>query len=151
MNHILNLKNTIPFDDLTTIIKKIEFRGLYNEKGEKIKPYKKAQFSIVKVYPSSELGGSPTIKTCDGKKPLFSPQPTIYLNQTDIVKTVDDFLIKNKMRVNELKKAIEYEWEGRGVFHMLPPIIEKHVYTMDEGFIDLDILTKSFQDFFVNI
>ena len=32
---------------------------------------------------------------------------------------------------------------------MLPPIVEKHIYAMKGGFIDLDTLAKSFQDFFV--
>lgn len=149
MNHILTLKNTIPFEELAHILKKIEFRGLYDKDSEKIKPYKKAHFSIAKVYPSMELGGSPSIKIGKEKKSLFSPQPTIYLNQTEIVKTVDHFLTKHKMRVNELEDAIEYEWEGRGMYHMLPPIIEKHIYNMKGGFINLDILIKSFQQFFV--
>jgi len=149
MDHILTLKNVLPFDKLAKILKKIEFRGLYNKERDKIKPYKKAVFSLAKIYPSSELGGSPRIKVGNAKKTIFSPQPTIYLNQIEIIKTVDKFLTKNKMQVNQLKDAVEYEWQGRGEFHMLPPIIERHVYTMKDGFIDLDILAKSFQNFFV--
>lgn len=145
----MTLKKILPFDDLAKILRKIEFRGLYNKNREKIRPYKKACFSIAKIYPSSALGGSPVIKIGNSKQALFSPQPTIYLNQTEIIKIVDKFLGQNKMRVNQLKNAVEYEWRGRGAFHMLPPVIEKHVYTMKDGFIDLDMLAKSFQNFFV--
>lgn len=149
MNDLISLKGTIPFDDLTKTLKKIEFRGLYDGVGEKIKPYKKALFTIAKIYPSTKLGGSPTIKTNGSNEALFSPQPTIYLNQTEIIRTVDNFLRNHKMSVSNLSHAVEYDWHERGAFHMIPPIVEKHVYTMKEGFINLDALTKSFQDFYV--
>lgn len=145
----ITLKNIIPFDQLSSILKKIEFRGLYNEEGQKIKPYKKAIFSIATVHPPTKLGASPTIKNQNGSSILFSPQPTVYLNQTKIIETVDNFLRQNKMRVNKLSHAIEYDWEGRGTFNMIPPIIERHVYTMKKGFIDLDSLANSFNTFFV--
>ncbi len=149
MKDKITLKNVIPFAELAKILKKIEFRGLYNQEGKKIEPYKKAVFSIAKIYPSAELGGSPMIKIENTKKPLFSPQPTIYLNQTEIIKTVHEFLNKHDMSVNKMNHAVEYDWETRGVYHMIPPIIERHVYTMKNGFLDLDSLIKSFQNFFV--
>lgn len=147
MKHSLSLRKIIPFEDLIEAIKKIEFRGLYNETGEKIKPYKKAQFSIVKIYPSTGLYRCPTIKIAGHKNILSSPQPTIYFNQTEIIKTVDNFLSTHKMCLSKLKTAVEYEWAGRGIFHILPPIIEKHTYTIKNGFIDLNIMAKSFQNF----
>ncbi len=149
MSEKISLLGKIPFEELSKILKKIEFRGLYNDQGEKIKPYKKAKFSIVRVYPSTELGGSPVIKTPYGKKVLFSPQPTIYLNQINIIDTVNKFLEKNKMAVTNMKYAVEYDWKDRGIFHMIPPIIERHVYKIKSGFIDLNYLTHSFDDFFV--
>jgi len=135
--------------ELSERLKKIEFRGLYNKEGDKIKPYKKATFSIATVYPSSSIGHQPIIKVGSKKEILFSPQPTIYSNQTEIIKTVDDFLLKNGMRVNKLKGAIEYDWEGRGLYNMLPPIIEKHTYQLSDGFIDLDKLIDAFENFYV--
>jgi hypothetical protein len=147
--NFITLKGQISFKDLSEKLKEIEFRGLYNKDGLKIKPYKKATFSLVTVFPPQNIGHSPTIKIGSKKETLFSPQPTIYSNQTEIIQTVDSFLIKNGMRVNKLKHAIEYEWEGRGMFNMLPPIIEKHSYQLNRGFIDLDELIGSFENFYV--
>jgi len=146
---LITFKGKIPFNELVEKLKEIEFRGLYNKEGAKIKPYKKAKFSLATVYPSQAIGDSPIIKTGTKKEILFSPQPTIYSNQSDIIRTVDQFLIKNGQRVNKLKDAIEYEWEGRGLFNMLPPIIEKHTYQLTQGFIDLDKLIQSFDNFCV--
>ena len=149
MKEKITLKDTIPLKELAERMKKIEFRGLYNKDGEKIKPYKKAIFSIATVYPSSSIGHQPVIKIGAKKDILFSPQPTIYSNQIEIIKTVDDFLSKNGMRVNKLKNAIEYDWEGRGTYNMLPPIIEKHTYQLKDGFIDLNKLINAFENFYV--
>ncbi|MBI1974580.1 MAG: hypothetical protein HYS51_01905 [Candidatus Zambryskibacteria bacterium] len=146
---LIELKRIIPFDELTEVFKRIEFRGLYNKDGEKIKPYKKAQFSLVKVYPAKELGHSPTIKTGSVYAPLFSPQPTIYLNQLNIISTVDEALAKDNKRVHKLQYGIEYDWKDRGTFHMIPPIIEKHSYELNKGFIDLNKLKKLFNNFYV--
>ena len=99
MTDKITLIKTIPFDELYQILKEIEFRGLYNTEGQKIKPYKKAKFSTAIIYPSTTIGNSPTIKIDSKKEILFSPQPTIYANQTDIIRTVDSFLAREKMRV----------------------------------------------------
>lgn len=149
MKNHLTLKKVVDLDDLTSRLRQIIFRGLYNKKSEYLKPYKKAKFSLAKVFPAKSIGQSPIIVAGDGKRILFSPQPTIYQNQTEIIKTVDEFLVEQKMRVNQLKSAIEYEWEGRGVFHMLPPIIEKHTYYLKNGFIDLNKLSQRFKHFYV--
>ena len=58
----LTLKKIIEFEDLSKILKKIEFRGLYNKDEKKIKPYKKVSFLKTVVYPPLKLGQSPTIK-----------------------------------------------------------------------------------------
>jgi len=146
----ITLIDTMGLDELAERLKKIEFRGLYNERGHAALPYKYATFSLAKVYPSCILGESPTIKLADKEKhPLFSPQPTIYLNQLDIIETVDSFLKKNGMKVSKLTGAVQYNWEGRGNFHMLPPIVEKHTYDMKDGFIDFKKLLKKFGNLYV--
>ena len=45
--------------------------------------------------------------------------------------------------------VIEYNWEGRGIFHMIPPIIERHSYKLKNGFIDLDSIQKYFKGTYV--
>lgn len=149
MSDTIRLQRIIPFEELANALKRIEFRGLYSEDGRKIKPYKKAKFSLVRVYPHAALGSAPVVKTPTGKSCLFSPQPTIYQNQLQIIRTVDEALSKQKVRVNQLKYAIEYDWEGRGMFHMLPPIIERHTYHLKNGFIDLDRMLGAFNGFYV--
>ena len=148
MKHKLTLKEIVSFEKLKEFLKNISFRGLYNKEKEKIKPYKKAKFSIVTVHPSKSMGVSPTIEINGVHYPLFSPQPTIYENQLEIIKTVDDFLKNEGERINELKYAVKYDWEDRGEFHMLPPIIEKHTYHLRGGFIDLDKLSQRFNNFY---
>lgn len=146
---LITLKRIIPFNELAELLRQIEFRGLYNKEGKKIKPYKKAKFSIIKVYPAKELGFSPTIKVKNKFAPLFSPQPTVYLNQLNIISTVDKALSKNNRRVHKLQYGIEYDWKDRGLFHMIPPVIEKHSYELNGGFIDLNKLSKFFNNFYV--
>lgn len=149
MKHRLTLTNLIRLKDLAEQLKKIEFRGVYTESGEKAKPYKFANFTLAKVYPPKFFGDSPKISVGKKQDILFSPQPTIYLNQLDIIKTVDSFLKIRKMRVNKLKGAIEYLWEGRGSFHMLPPIIEKHSYELKDGYINLEKLLNKFDNLYI--
>jgi len=139
----------MPLEELYEKLKDIEFRGLYKKDGRIIKPYKKAKFSLATVYPPKSMGSYPTIKTKNKQEILFSPQPTVYLNQVDIIKTVDAFLSNKKMSIDKMDCAIEYDWQNRGVFHMLPPIIEKHTYDLKDGYIDLDKMLKLFKDFYV--
>jgi len=146
---LIELKRIIPFEKLTELFKQIEFRGLYSKEGKKILPYKKAKFSLITVHPAKSLGHSPTIESRGKQSPLFSPQPTVYLNQLDIIKTVDDFLVKENKRVHKLEYGIEYDWKDKGTFHMIPPIIEKHSYHLNNGFIDLNKLSKLFNGFYV--
>ncbi len=144
----IKLKRILDMEELKSSLKKLEFRGLYGKDGQKIRPYDKAKFSIATVLPAPSIGDSPTIKIGNKKEFLFSPQPTLYQNQTDIIKTVDNFLKPHKIRINELKYGIEYDWKDRGTFHMIPPIIEKHSYHLSNGFIDLNKLITLFKKFY---
>ncbi len=149
MKHKISLIGNIKLEELIEKLKNIEFRGVFTEEGEIAKPYKFAKFTLTTVYPPKCFGDSPKIKIGEKEEILFSPQPTVYLNQLDIIKTVDEFLRDNKMRVNKLKGAVEYSWEGRGSYHMIPPIIEKHSYDLKTGFIDLKKLLKRFDNLYV--
>ena len=149
MKHKLTLTNTIPFAKLSELLRKLQFRAVFDKNGKRSKPYKNAKFSLAKVLPAKNMADHPTIVHGKTKNLLFSPQPTLYQNQIEIIKTVDQFLRTKKMRVNKLKFAIEYDWQGRDTYHMLPPIIEKHTYYLTNGFIDLDKMTKSFDELYV--
>jgi len=87
---------------------------LYNKEGEKINHTKKLSF--LSLLFTRQYQSRPTNdKNCSKK--IFSFIPTNdLLNQIEIIKTVDDFLAKNKMRVNTLQGPIEYDWEGRGMY-----------------------------------
>lgn len=150
MEHNIKIKSIVPLNNLKEMLKKVVFRGLYDKDGNNLRPYEKAKFSIAKVNPPRFITSSPKIViNGDQKRTLFSPQPTIYENQIDIVKTVDEFLQRNNFQINELNQAIEYNWEGRGDFHVLPPIIEKHTYNLKNGFLDLEKLSDRFKGTFV--
>lgn len=143
------LNRVMPFEELVAAMRNIEFRGLYREDGTRVRPYEKAKFSLATVKPSTGLCVSPTVETGSGSHPLFSPQPTIYQNQTQIIRTVDESMRQHNIRVHKLESAIHYTWEGRGDFHMLPPVIERHAYTLDRGFIDLHHLIHVFKHLYV--
>ena len=149
MSETIQFQRIVPFQELTTALSKIEFRGLYNAQGGRVKPYEKAKFYLAKIFPSDVLGMPPVIETAQGKSPLFSPQPTIYLNQLQIIKTVSEAMRQHDIRIHQLEYAIEYNWEGRGSFHMLPPVIERHSYPLEKGFIDLDKLIRYFDRYYV--
>ena len=82
-------------------------------------------------------------------EPLFTPQPTIYENQSKILEEGDKFLLAHNMKMSELRHAIEYSWKGRGDFHILPPIIEKHTYQLKDGYLDIVWLLKRFKGLYV--
>jgi len=149
MQHMLTLKRVLDFPEIESILRKVKFRGLYNQSGENLNPYRKARFTLTTVYPPKGMGHMPQIKDNGKREILFSPQPTIYQNQTGIMKILDEFLCSEGYRLTELKKAIEYEWDGRGEFHVLPPIVEKHSYDLRGGFVDLDKLSGRFRNTFV--
>lgn len=140
----LTLEKTIPFNELEAMMRNIVFRGLYNSHGEKIKPYAQAKFSLAKVYPPKEIGIPAQIQVGKKMEYLFTPQPTIYQNQIEIMETVDLFLRKHKIQITNLKGAVQYHWKDRGTFHVLPPVIEKHSYNLNQGFLNLQKLTERF-------
>ncbi|MEJ0053646.1 MAG: hypothetical protein WDN10_02880 [bacterium] len=127
------------------MLRQIVFRGVYDRRGSSVRPYEDARFSITTVYPQSSPGGSPEIKIGKRREPLFTPQPTIYENQTKILEEVDSFLLGHDVRMSELRGAVEYSWEGRGDFHILPPVIEKHTFHLRDGYLDLGKLLKRFK------
>lgn len=145
----LALKGITKTGDLEENLRKIIFRGLYNEKGENKRPYKDASFRLTKVYPPKSMSSCPEIKINGATEDLFTPQPTIYQNQLEIIEIVDNFLRSKGLKLNELESAVEYSWEDRGDFHMLPPVVEKHTYDLDDGFLDLDKLIERFSDSYV--
>ena len=64
----------------------------------------------------------------------------------EIFDTVDRFLRAHKMQINNLKNGLQYTWEGRGDFHILPPVIEKHIYELKNGYVELDKLSRRFKN-----
>lgn len=149
MREQIILKKITPFKQLMGQLRKVTFRMLFDKNRGLLCPYEQASFSLVTIYPAKKLGESPTIKVKGKKYPLFTPQPTIYQNQTDIMKTVDTFLKKHHIEINNLKGGMEYSWEGRGDFHILPPVIEKHTYDLREGYIDLDKMCTRFTNTYI--
>lgn len=131
---------------LEKILRQIVFRGLYDANGKNLKPYRDATFTLAKVYPPKSIGSSPDIVIEKKHNTLFTPQPTIYEDQIDIMETVDSFLRSIGLAINSLKEGVEYNWEGRGDFHVLPPIVEKHTYKLSNGFLELNALSKQFKN-----
>ncbi|MGI9027475.1 MAG: hypothetical protein ACR2FM_01365, partial [Candidatus Saccharimonadales bacterium] len=121
----------------------------YDSEGNHLHPYKYTDFRLVTIHPAATIASPPMIEV-DGKKmPIFTPQPTIYQNQIEVVQTIDSFLAKNGIKINELNQAVEYYWKDRGLFHILPPIIEQHTYDIKDGFVDLDNLSQQFKGCYV--
>ncbi|MFW6286191.1 MAG: hypothetical protein ACOC16_03650 [Nanoarchaeota archaeon] len=144
-------KKTLPKEKVEILLKKIVFRGLYDKNGNNIKPYKNAKFTLVTVYPPKNPTDQPRItKNNITNIPLFTAQPTIYKTQTDIMKDANKFLKSIGRDICCLNfEAIEYYWEGRGDFHMLPPIIEKQTYPLKKGYFDLKKLSQRFKNTYV--
>lgn len=149
MKNPITLTKIHSLNELTDMLRKITYRGVYTTKGEAVFPYKNARFSIAKAYPQSSPGTSPEIRVGRQRAPLFTPQPTIYENQTKTLEQADKFLLAHDMKMSALRGAVEYEWEGRGAFHMLPPVVEKHTYYLKDGYLDLKHLLKRFKGLYV--
>ncbi len=144
MKHKLKLKRVVPLPELEDMLRKTIFRGLYDAHGEHMKPYARAKFTPATIYPPKGIGFPAEIQIGKRREYLFTPQPTIYENQVEIIQTVDRFLRSKDMKITHLKGAVEYSWEGRGDFHVLPPIIEKHTYRLERGFFDLEHMARRF-------
>lgn len=143
-------EKTLNEDWLRGLLKRVSCRGIYDQSGIRVRPYKNAKFSLATVYPPEKVIEFPHIKYRENLYPLFTAQPTIYEDITDIMREVDEFLKTINKRIHTLDfEAIQYEWEGRGKYHMLPPVIEKHTYPLKKGKIDLDKLIKEFKGYYV--
>jgi hypothetical protein len=137
-------------EELTKYLRNITFRGLYDENGEPLKPYAKAKFSLVKVHPPERPTSFPQVMHEFRPQPLFTAQPTIYKSSIDLLSQVDKFLLTIGKRIHTLSfEAVHYNWEGRGYFHVLPPIIEKHSYPLVQGSFNLKKLAERFKGAYV--
>jgi hypothetical protein len=143
----LILKEVVPFDELTEHLRRVVFRGIYTSTGEPLYPYQTARFTQARVVPGGAIGREPSVHREWGTPtPLFSAQPTIYENQSQIIRTVAHFLEENGLDLLSLPGAVHYTWEGRGDFHILPPIVEKHTYDLYKGFLDLNTLCERLRE-----
>lgn len=140
---------SLSFNELTERLRHITFRGVYDNSGNEIQPYANAKFTMAEVCPAASSHQNPTIKSGNGNESLFSPQPTIYENQTQIIRTVSHFLQNQGFSINELTEAISYDWRGRGRFAIMPPVVERQSFDFENGFIDLSSLSEAFQGCFV--
>ena len=136
--------------DVIDLLGNIEFRGLYNKEGLPIKPYAHAEFTLVKVHPPESPTSSPMVMHNMQPQPLFTAQPTIYNTQIEMLQKVDEFLQTIGKRIHTLGfEGIQYMWEGRGRFHVLPPVIEKHSYPLKRGWIDIKKVCDRFEEAYV--
>lgn len=136
--------------ELISMLKNIEFRGLYDSEGNKIRPYKNAKFSLVKVWPPTHPTSFPQVMHNLRPHPLFTAQPTIYKTITNIMSEVDGFLKSIGKNIYDLGfEGIEYMWKERGMFHILPPVIEKHSYPLVKGIFDLKKLSETLKGAYV--
>lgn len=149
---------SIDLESLLSSFGDIIYRGVYDKDGNNLHPYHSAKFSLAKVYPPTTIGAPPKIvldetdENLFGHKKeanLFTAQPTIYQNQLEILQAVDTFLRLKNIKLNELNGAVKYHWKDRGDFHMLPPIIEKHSYDLENGYLMLDKLRQRFEGCYV--
>lgn len=150
MNNKITIKNIINLNQLKKMLRKVVFRGLYNQKGEPVRPYENVRFTQAIVYPQKKINESPELAINKRKKVcLYTSQPTIYQNQINVLMEADKYLREFKINMDCLEEAIEYDWKDRGKFHMLPPIIEKHTYYLKNGYINLDELLRRFKNKYV--
>jgi hypothetical protein len=130
-------------EELTKRLRNTTFRGIYDKDGNNLKPYANARFSLVTVHPPKYPTSFPTLMHNLRPHPLFSAQPTIYKTQIDMLAQVDSFLQTLGKRIHTLKfEGLQYNWKGRGRFHVLPPIVEKHSYPLLNGFFDLEKMAE---------
>jgi hypothetical protein len=150
MKEKITFEKFISKEEILSFLKKVEFRGLYDKDGNKLQPYAKSQFSLVTIHPPLKPTSFPRLLHNFQSYPLFTAQPTIYKTQTDILAEVEDFLNTLGKQVNTLKiEGVQYDWEGRGRYHVLPPIIEKHSYPLRNGSFDLKKMSENFKGTFV--
>lgn len=145
----LKLKSTMTLKRLLRALAQVEYRGVYDRNGRSIRPYKNAKMRLVTVCPPKTIGEAPVIRLGKRHEALYTPQPTIYQNQLQIMEILDEFLNAQKINLLDLKQGVEYHWRKRGLFHILPPVIERHTYNLKDGFVDLDELNDRFKGVYV--
>lgn len=139
----------LTFDETVAKLRQIEFRGVVDENGQPVRPYENAKFSLVTVYPSARRDQPPTVSIGANDEALWTPQPTIYDNQTQIIERVSTFLAENGKDIFRLSGAVDYHWEGRGDYTILPPLVEMQQLPLQEGTIDLDAFVQRFDGLFL--
>lgn len=138
------------FSEVTERMRQIEFRGVYSMNHDPVRPYENARFSLVTVEPPETREYPPTIVTETGERhPLWTPQPTVYENQSAVIGRVATFLASEGLSLTQLSGAVDYHWSGRGDFTILPPIIEAQQLPLLEGKIDLASFSNRFRGLFV--
>lgn len=145
----LTLTNRIQWSELQELLHATVFKGIYDKDGNHVQPYKDAEFCFATVSPQTKIDEFPKIKSDHEEASLYTAQPTIYQNQIAILEDVDAFLKENNINITDLREGVAYNWEGRGSFHILPPVVEDHVYELNNGFIDLDKMLERFRGLFV--
>ncbi|MBT4175177.1 hypothetical protein HOC80_05370 [archaeon] len=146
----ITFEKILPKEDILKMLNNIVFRGVYDSEGNPLRPYEGAKFSMVKILPPERPTSFPRIMHNFQQHPLFTAQPTIYADQTEIMDNVDNFLKTIDKRIFNIGfEGVQYYWEGRGRFHIIPPIIEKHVYPLKDGFLDFEKMSKRFEGAFV--
>lgn len=149
MSNISIIKE-ISLANLYQSLQKIVFAGVYNVRGGPIHPYGAVKYSLAQIFPPTSVGAPPQVVLPNKKSfNLFTSQPTIYQNQLDIMAEVDSFLRKNNLQINDLQCAVKYHWPERGDFHVLPPIVEKHTYHLNQGYLDLADLSRRFHGCYI--
>ena len=58
-------------------------------------------------------------------------------------------MLAHDIQMSKLCQMVEYSWEGRGDFHILPPVVEKHTYHLKNGYLDLPHLLRRFKRLYV--
>ncbi len=145
----LELLQFVSMEKLIHSLRQVTFRGLYDRHGESIRPYQHAKISVAQVVPPTTIASQPSVQINESSLPLYTSQPTIYENQIQIMEVLDNFLKNHKYDLLQLGGGIQYYWPDRSTFHILPPIIERHTYELEKGFICLDRLTDLFKDCYV--
>lgn len=142
----ITLLNIFTWDILKENFSKIAYKGVFDKDWKSINPYKNVKYSMGKIYPIDEVGKNPILEFNGKKERLFTPQPTIYTNQLKVFDEVELFLSKMWKSITNLwMEFIEYSWEWRWIYHMLPPIVEKFEIDFKNWFIDRDAMIKRFE------
>lgn len=156
----LDFGYVIEFDDLVSRLRNIQTRGIFDERGQPIRPYQDVDFSLVQVTTpnNGDVAEAPQVLDGDNTTRLWTPQPTIYEDQIYIMTVLDAFLEMHQGEITTtpediglcgLTKAVGFTWPNKGKFHVMPPVIERHSYELDNGRIDLDNLREQFRGCYV--